>query len=59
MCPLVSSIIKNQDEEIWIEWIDMLLYKDQKHIDKFVKMSSDNESQDSYKIFIKIITLGS
>ena len=30
----------------------MLLYKDQKHRDKFlVKMSCENESQDSYEIF--------
>ncbi len=30
----------------------MLSDKDQKHRDKFVtKMSSDNESQDSYEIF--------
>lgn len=30
----------------------MLSDKDQKHIDKIVaKMSSDNESQDSYEIF--------
>lgn len=45
----MSSIMTNQDEEIWII---MLSYKDQKHRDKFVaKMSSDNESQDSYEIF--------
>jgi hypothetical protein len=38
----------NQDEEIWI---NMLSYKGQKYRDKFVaKMSSDNESQDSYEI---------
>ena len=51
MCPLVhqSLVITNQDEEIQI---NMLSYKDQKHRDKFVaKMSSDNESQDSYEIF--------
>lgn len=45
----MSSIMTNQDEEIWII---MLSYKYQKHRDKFVaKMSSDNESQDSYEIF--------
>ena len=38
----------------------MLSYKDQKHRDKFVaKMPSDNESQDSYEIFTKLITPGS
>ena len=47
----------NQDEEIWI---NMLSDKNQKHRDKFVaKMSNDNESQDSYEIFTKLITPGS
>jgi hypothetical protein len=46
----------NQDEEILI---NMLSYKYQKHRDKFVKMSSDNKSQDSYEIFTKLITPGS
>lgn len=54
---ITKTLSASQDEEVWVE---IFYYKDKKHKDEVIaKMMTDKVCEQSYQLFMNLITPGS